>query len=375
MATDNFILTETAILNGGRMDESGKRSITKRFIYKIVDNSEEKRKRAVLDLETLVPLKGSCMSDDARYIMKTAEWNCLDWEKESDRFYIDATYQRASDDEYKTEPWRLAPFNVSFDTVEETIGFSMAYNRRRIENGRPGDPVKTSSDNVRNVPVVNSAGDPIEANTSETFSQVSFSYYVEKEDAFDLLDFQNSVNATAEKLFGHSFPIGTLLIAAISTEGLVTYQDDGYTVKWKYSQVNVTARYNPDGWWRRQLDVGNRAKFGTSTKSELIYQYYAPIYDGSTVTFDEVPTLTNAQGYYTANREYREWLAGNEDASNCPAQLPYEYAENIPLASDGTIDLDALAGTTPYPENEYRDCKVMTWSTLSFPTDAKRRWR
>ncbi len=366
MATDNFILTETAILNGGRMDESGKRSITKRFIYKIVDNSDAKRKRAILDLETLVPSKGSCMSDDLRYILKTAEWNCLDWQKEADRFYIDASYQRVSDDEEADKPWHLSPFNISFDTVEEAIGFSMAYDR----NNEKGSP-----DNVKNVPVVNSAGDPLDANTNEIFSQFSFSYYLENFDSADVFEFQNAVNASPQTLFGHSFPIGTLLIASISAEGLVTYEDDGHTIKWKYTQVNLTIRYNPNGWGRFLLDVGNRAKFGTSTKSELIYQYYAPIYDGSTVTFDEVPTLTNAQGYYTANREYREWLAENEDASDCPAQLPYEYAENIPLASDGTIDLDALFGVTPYPEIEYQEYRIKSWSALDIPSTVKRRWR
>ena len=52
MATDNFILKETAILNGGRMDESGRRTLTKQFQYEIRDNSPAKRKRAMIDLET-----------------------------------------------------------------------------------------------------------------------------------------------------------------------------------------------------------------------------------------------------------------------------------------------------------------------------------
>ena len=355
----NFLLETTTFVNGGRMDESGKRTIVKRFIYMIRDNSEAKRRNAVFELAELVPRKGSCMSDDARFVMKSAEWNCFDWNKQSVKFYIDATYQRASDDEEASAPWNLSPFNFSARAVEEIVAFKKAYDE----------------DNQRTIPVLNSAGDPFDANTVEIFPEFSFSYYVHDFDTSRIYDFSNAVNATSQRIAGKSFPAGTLLIADINTEGLVTYEDDGYTVKWKYTQVNLTLRYNPDGWMRKLLDVGNRAIFGNSTKSELIYQYYAPIYSGSTVTFDEVPTLTNAQGYYTANREYRAWLAENEDASGCPAQLPYEYAESIPLTEEGKINYEILLNGGDYPEKEYKDKRIKTWNSLDIPSEIKRRWR
>lgn len=359
MATNNFAFKGASFLTGGRMDESGKRAITKRFLYEIRDNSKEKRNRAVLDLETLVPAKGSCMADDARYILKSAEWNCLDWQKESVIFYINANYQRASDDEEATAPWNLSPFNFTFDTMEQAIAFRMAYDE----------------DNQRTIPVVNSAGDPIDADTNEIFPQFGFSYYVHHFDASDVFDFSSSVNAVSQRIAGRSYPPGTLLVASISAENLVTYEDDGYTEKWKYTQVNLSLRYNERGWGRRLLDVGNRAKFGTSTKSELIYQYYAPIYGDSTVEFDELPTLTNALGYYTANRAYRAWLAEHDDVSGCPTQLPYEFAESIPLTEEGTINADALYGLAPYPEKEYPEYKTKNWNALDIPTEIKRRWR
>ena len=365
MATNNFILKETAFLNGGRMDESGRHTITKQFQYEIVDNSPAKRRSAIIDLEKYVPAKGSCMSDDVRYILKSAEWDCMDWEKKSHIFYINANYERISDDEESNEPWDLAPFNVSTSTVEEAIAFKLAYDRNNE---------KTDGKNIKDVDVVNSAGDPIEANTTEIFQQFSFSYYLRDFDSDKVQEFSNSINSNPENILGHSFPSGTLLLTDINTEYLITYKDDG-TVKWQYTQVNMTIRYNQNGWGRRLLDVGNRARFGNSTKSELIYQYYAPIYGGSTVEFEEEPTLTNAQGYYTANRAYRAWIAEHEDATGCPAQLPYEFAENIPLTEDGAIDYDVITNGGKYPEIEFQEYRIKTWNTLSIPTKVKKRWR
>lgn len=61
MATPNFSLETVTFTEGGSMDESGSSQIVKRFLYNIVDNSETARRRAVFDLENLVPRKGSCM--------------------------------------------------------------------------------------------------------------------------------------------------------------------------------------------------------------------------------------------------------------------------------------------------------------------------
>jgi hypothetical protein len=372
----NFVLEKTTFHDGGRMDESGKCTITKRFLYTIKNNSEEKRRNAVFELESMVPRKGSCMSDDARYILKSAEWNCLNWKGQSTKFEIKAVYQRASDDEAASEPWNLSPFNVSVDTVEEAVAFRMAYNR----NGK-----KSSNDNKRDVAVVNSAGDPIEANTNVIFPEFSFSYYVRNFDASKVYDFSNTVNAKSQRILGKSFPSGTLLMAGISTEGFVTYEDDGHTVKWRYTQVNLKIRYNPDGWDRKLLDVGNRAIFKSSSlsssdvpKPELIYQYYKPVYPATSsdsIAFEKVPTLTNANGFYAADREYRAWLSNHSDATGCPTQLPFEFAESIPLKSDGSINEDAIAGEADYPEVKFQEYKIQTWHSLDIPPEVKGNWR
>lgn len=364
-SNSNFELETTTFVNGGRMDENGKRTIVMRSIYTIRDNSEAKRRRAVFDLADLVPQRGSCLKDDPRYVMKSAEWNCLDWKNQSVKFYINSTYERVSD-ENVTYPWELPPFNVSASTVEEAIAFKTAFDRNNE---------KDRKDNERNVDVVNSAGDPIEANTNEIFQQFSFSYYRQGFDVGNIQEFANSINQTEQRILGHNYPAGTLLIVDLSTDMLKTPATNDEDTEWTYTQINLTLRYNQNGWGRRLLDVGNRAIFGDSTKSELIYQYYAPIYDGSTVTFESSPTLTNAQGYYTANREYKVWLAEHEDAIGCPSQLPYEYGENIPLTEDGKIDYTLIEDGGKYPEIEFQEYPLKTWNTLSIPNQVRRRWR
>ena len=234
MATTNFRLDTTTFTAGGSMDNSGKCQIVKRFLYDIIDNSPEARRRSILDLETLVPVKGSCMSDDARYTLKSAVWNCLDWRNQSTKFFIDATYQRISDDDAASAPWNLAPFNIVTSAVEQEIPFKLAYN----------------SKNQRCIPVVNSAGDPIDATTREVLPQYAFSFYAKNYDIGNIVEYSNSINKSAEKILGQRYAAGTLFLMPFNVSCLVTYEDDGYTEKWKYYQVDMCIRYNAEGWRR-----------------------------------------------------------------------------------------------------------------------------
>lgn len=93
--------------------------------------------------------------------MKSASWNCLSWQKQSTKFYIDATYSRVSEDEAASAPWNLSPFNITASAVEEETPFRLAYNSR----------------NRLCIPVVNSAGDPLDAVTRRIIPQITFSFY------------------------------------------------------------------------------------------------------------------------------------------------------------------------------------------------------
>ena len=344
------------------MDESGKCQITKRFLYNIVDNSEAMRQRSILDLEKLVPIRGSCMSDDSRYTLKSATWNCLDWRNQSTKFFIDALYRRVSDDDEASAPWNLAPFNLSANAVEQEVPFKLAYN----------------SKNKRCIPVVNSAGDPIDETTREVIRQFSFSFYARDYDIGNIVEFSNSINKTAQRILGERFAAGTLFLMPFNVTPLLTYEDDGYTEKWKYFQVDMTIRHREEGWTKELLNVGNRARFGNSKAPELIYQYYK-FTNGE---FETTPVWTDAKTYNADAKKYSDTISADQNLrKRYPAKLPFEYGENIPLTNDGKVNESVLRTdiTSPdytgYPSRKLNEFKTLNWSGLDLPSEIKKRWR
>ena len=361
-ATTNFRLDTTTFTAGGSMDDSGKCQIVKRFLYDIVDNSPEARRRSILELETLVPVKGSCMSDDARYTLKSAVWNCLDWRNQSTKFFIDATYRRISDDDAASAPWNLAPFNIVTSAVEQEIPFRLAYN----------------SKNQRCIPVVNGAGDPIDATTREVLPQHAFSFYAKSYDIGNIVDYSNSINKSAQRILGQRYAAGTLFLMPFNVSCLVTYEDDGYTEKWKYYQVDMCIRYNAEGWQRTMLNVGNRARFGSTKAPEVIYQYYK----FSNGSFATTPVWTDAKTYHAHDAAYRTWLSTHKSAAqSLPAHVPYEFGENIPLTSGGAVNTSVLntditaANYSGYPSRQFNEFRTLSWSGLDIPSEVKKRWR
>ena len=317
---------------------------------------------SILNLEKLVPLKGSCMSDDSRYILKSATWNCLDWRNQSTKFYIDATYRRVSDDDEASSPWNLAPFNISNSSIEQEIPFTLAYN----------------SKNKRCIPVVNAAGDPIDATTKEVIPQTSFSFYAEEYDIGNIAVYSNSVNNSPQKILGQNYAAGTLFLMPFQVTCLITYEDDGYTEKWKYYQVDMTVRYREEGWTREILNVGNRARFNGKIIPEIIYQYY--LFNNG--TFAATPVFTTAAVYQSHYSAYRSWLTANKNAAaRLPAHVPYEFAENIPLTATGAVNTAVLNTdiTDPnyagYPSRKFNEFKTMKWNGLDLPDEIKKRWR
>lgn len=361
-ASQNFALETTTFTAGGSLDESGKCQIVKRFLYNIIDNSPENRARSILDLETLVPIKGSCMSDDARYTLKSATWNCLDWKAQSTKFYIDATYRRVSDDDEASAPWNLAPFNIVTSAVEQEIPFLMGYNKK----------------NELCIPIVNSAGDPIDATTKEVLPQHAFSFYAEDYDIGNIIEYSNSINNSAERILGQRYGAGTLFLMPFNVSCLITYEDDGYTEKWKYYQIDMTIRYRAKGWQRELMNVGNRSRFGSNKCPEVIYQYYR----FSNGSFATTPVWTNAVTYHSHDSAYRTWLSAHKsDAANLPAHVPYEFGENIPLTTDGTVNTTVLntditsENYSGYPTRKFNEFPMLKWSGLDIPTDIKKKWR
>ena len=362
-AESNFLLEDTAFINGGNMDDQGRCQIVKRFIYTIRDNTEANRKRAIIDLASLVPAKGSCMKEDPRYTLKSATWDCYDWKNQSVKFYIDATYRRVSDD-LANAPWNLAPFGISNNAIEREIPFRLAYNKR----------------NKRCIPVVNTAGDPLAATTTETIQQYNFSFYARDYDIENSEIYANSINKNSQRILGKKFRAGTLLLPPFTITPMVTYDDDGVTELWRYFQINMSIQFCAAGWDRVLLNVGNRARFSINKTPELVFQYSR--FNQSNHQFYTEKTWTDAKTYHADNSAYRDWLETHPDyARYLPANIPYEYGENLPLNSIGYVDSDILnadiadADFSGYPERSFREFPMLSWSGLNLPAEIKVKWR
>ena len=357
-AENNFELESTSFSSGGSMDSSGNRQVVKRFVYNLVDNSPEKRAEAILDLEKLVPSQGSCMADDSKYVLKSATWNCLDWQNESSKFYIDATYASITNDDEVVEPWDVAPFNITTCIVEEETNFTKAYN----------------SKNKKVVPVVNSAGEPFEAKTKNMVQETKFSFYARNYDVGKVLEFSNSVNASSIRILGQRYKAGTLLLMPFEVKCLTTKEDNGQTEKWKYYQIDMTIRYKEEGWQREFEDIGSKARFNGNKTPELVHQYY-PYSNGS---ISKTPVWGTQQEYMQCDASYRNI---RKEGSNLPEHIPYEYAENLPLNSKGELDKDILnsdvadPGFSGYSVRKFNEFKTLHWSSLDIPTEIKKRWR
>ncbi len=361
---NNFKLKDVSFTDGGSMDDSGKCQLKKRFHYEIINNENSNRRRAILDLEALVPMKGSALGEDSRYVLKTASWNCADWESQSKDFYVDAIYQRASSDEFASAPWNLAPFNVSHSTIEQEVPFTFAYNRR----------------NKRVIPVVTSAKDPISAVTTEFIHQTQFSFYAKKYKLENVIDFGNSVCSKSMRLLGRRYDAGTLYLLPFTVTCLVTFEDDGYTEKWRYYQVDMTIRFREGGWTRQLLNVGNRAIFNSTGVPESIYQIYA--FNAATGQFNTIPSFVNRMTYQAHNASYQSYLRANQTlVGSLPDSIPYEIAESIPLTSAGTVDTNTINAniTSPdysgYPVKQYSEFRRLSWNALGLPTGIQNQWR
>ena len=346
-----FKFLDAAFLESGKMDENGRRQLTKRFLYRL---KEGDRKLALIQLGEMVPKLGTGMVEDSRYVCKSAAWDCLSTRNNAKEYYIDVLYDRVSDDEVASAPWNLKPFNCKRDTVSLQMPFTMAFDDQ----------------NERTILVANSAGDPFSAETTEKVRQFTFSFYAQNYGDVDELKYGNSVNKDFQRVLGINCAAKTLLLLPFSITKLVTYENDGVTVKWEYYQIDMVMRHRTEGWERCILDVGNRAIFD-GKYPEQIYQYFKVSSEGA---MGSEILFTNAKTYEKANLLYQK-------TNNIV--LPYELAENVPLTK-GKVDMEIIKAQTTeaadkkkktYPVRKFREFPVLSWRALDLPEDlTKRGW-
>lgn len=287
----------------------------------------------------------------------------------------------SSDDE-STPPWKRKPTNVSISFPEVVIPFRMGYNGN---NNRYTTRDDGSIDVL--VPIVNSAGDIIEAETKKHYVQLSFTYCLSPNN-FNVNDFinnVNSINKSKAKVCGLTFPAGSCLLVSANPQYHDEVTDGTKSKSWKWWEIDAVLQYDPsgDGFEQRLLNIGNRAIWyaGMRVNSNgvvshtgtTLQKYPSEIYhwrsfaDGTygqtalteTIQFGNRECLQMAQTAFNTKFKSKGWT------------FAFEEDSQMPLLPNGTLDIDAVTvGNSRYQRYKsvhYQEHKRKDWSGLNLP--------
>lgn len=273
-------------------------------------------------------------------------------------------------------PWDKPPSNVSISFPETVVPFKAAYDSN---NNR------YSTSNEILVPVCNSAGDLISAETHNYTIQLSFSYCV-KPDNFvleTLLGCNHSVNKDQIKVCGITFAAESALITNLSPQYHEESTDSSEKKVYKYWEIGVTIQADTEGnkFRRVLLDVGNRALWpnltvgtngsvtagttfssGSNATPSQIFRWK---------TFDSTKGQQGTNTFFAYGNKYA--LSDARDIyrklSNDLPEFQFEKLENMPL-NDGYLYLDPVQkgdNFGKYKTRKFREYMVKDWSSLNMP--------
>lgn len=248
-----------------------------------------------------------------------------------------------------TPPWKLK------------AKFSYQYQERQV-------PLLSgfSANNSSSVAIVNTAGDYIETMTTKYIMEINYQKnYESPQYNFDvLMEPYTNTNAIQFNsiLPEKTFPSGTLLILppTYSRELWETEETkNGKTTKVvkPYHSYSVKLLYNPEGWTKRLLNCGVRAKFSGS-KSEQIYNL--TLTDSNGILMDGYPKYVSLS----------EVVAAQNKSKSNNTVVGYE-AITVPIFLDenGKIVINASSGSTSpsyYKSLEFKVYKSTSFSVFPF---------
>jgi hypothetical protein len=330
------------IMPGGDLDSSGALEIRRQLIF----TSEPADTAVAVMNHSAFPLYHATLAEDASFTCQSAS---LSRQATTPRptWKVEAVYRTPALRNRGTEsrgvrPWKLPiqDFKVSWESRE--IAFEMAYD----------------NDNRATLPVVNRAGQPIETTTGDYYKRLSFYYYREKRPT--TVYRTPIVNKNRFTIMDEpQIDPGQALLQPISFEKLTTADAAGKTL-YTYYRVNVEMLVRKDGWQRKFLNVGTRARFtiGDSSYISGVYTWHHPD--------------TGVQHFgsrYEEMQAYRDWNSANPAANTRDKWAVEQVTEPVPLTSGGAIDQAAIYNPADNPcrvltANEYRE---YSFSFLNLP--------
>lgn len=294
-------------------------------------------------------------------------------------------YTGDDDEDENTKPWDRKPTNVSLTHPEVQKPFRYGYDS---ENRR----FKTVQHNayygeiqVPTCPVVNSAGDVIEAMQTKTNLQLNFTYGVRPSrfNINDIMDCIHTINKSKLMVLNIEIPAGRGFMEQLEPHYNI---DDNGNDYWEISTSILLDRVG-DGFARHLLDVGNRAlwpatgcnvnQYGVVTQTTPYVLARAPqaVYgwwsfndyrkgqfnpQDNTYQLGNAAMLMKAKEYYDNNSKQ---ITGQE--------FVYEKLDQVPLNRDGTVDKVAMnpvgAGHKQYRTLTFQEHPQRDWDSLNMP--------
>ena len=155
----------------------------------------------------------------------------------------------------ETKPWNLLPENITFSYPEVTVPFTAAFDEKGKRFNNQGEVI---------VPVLNSAGNIIPAETSIRNIQMAFTFNTRDWSFINSIAYGNSINANEITVCGITIPAKSALLVPPEANYITVYKENSTSVKWRYWSININILIDVTGETilkRRFLDIGNNAKF------------------------------------------------------------------------------------------------------------------
>ena len=343
------------------------------------------------------PQKGEALAEDSHYHY-TGNGTLRHWDNDARIWEYTAEYtnelQHDSDGrpvDDNTPPWKRKPSNVQIQFVEQEEPFTVGItggNKQYSEAFGKDDAAGYCFRNMYHKNMIrNTAGDPINARTKHSYTQVSFTYNVKPEDfnVNDIIACNGSVNKAKVKVIGLTLPAGVARIVSLQPQYIDQWQDGSYQKKQSYWQISVTIQINIyyETFNQKLLNVGNRAVFhqggsvnasgaftdgtGMSYKARIVQWNSWTLNDGQAGGSPQFGPICWA---LTARRKY-EYQRTQYKKQDVWPSFSYEEGSDLPLKRNGSMDVEAM---TPNHERfgdylmvEYKEYQSKDWDVLNMP--------
>ena len=373
--------------------QDGHLSFTRYYFFRVKDGVQI-NPREIPPIEIFrapgFPKKFSRLPEDTRYVyLGNGSLTHGNGDIDDNVWCYKAEYElRLSDDDDEdenTKPWDRKPTNVSLTHPEVQKPFRYGYDNQNRRFKTVMHDSYYGEIQVPTCPVVNSAGDVIEAMRTKTNVQLNFTYFL-KPSRFninDVLDCIHTINKSKLMVLGTEIPAGRGFMEQMEPHYNV---DDNGNEYWELNTSILLDRVG-DGFARHLLDVGNRAlwplggwdvtQYGVITQStpytlarapQAVYGWWS-FADWTKGQFN--PQYNTYQIGNAAMLMKAKWFYENKSKPITKQEFTFEKLDQVPLNRDGTVDKVAMnpngSAHKQYRTLTFQEHPQRDWDALNMP--------